>query len=126
MSYKAITDKTSKQYKLLNSGILKNNNGLLTTDDGYVAVALGSRFGGIGDRFVITFDNGKSFKAIKVDEKADKDTSNKCHHVSDGSLIEFVIDTKLSRQSYPLAIKMGNFNYVDQFHGNVVKIEKEI
>ena len=36
------------------------------------------------------------------------------------------IDIELSRQSYPLAITMGNFDYVDQFHGNVVKIEKEV
>lgn len=126
MDYRTITDTTSKQYELINSGIFKNDNGLLTTDDGYIAVALGSRFGKIGDKFRINFDNGLSFKAIKADEKDDSDTDSNCHHVSDGSLIEFVVDTRKLRTNNNLAYKMGDISYIKGFKGNITSIEKEV
>ena len=99
------------------------NDGLLYCGE-YVSVALGSRFGNTGDKFIITLDTGESFKAIKGDEKADKDTANHCHHLSDGSLVEFIIDTNLARQSYPDCIRDGSFNSCDKFKGNIIKIAK--
>ena len=126
MDYRSVKDTTSRQYKLLNSGIFNKKGGLLTTDDGYVAVALGSRFGEVGDKFMINLDNGFSFKAIKADEKADKDTYNGCHHLSDGSLIEFVVSiSDLSKYNY-MAYTMGDISYVDGFNGNVTSIQKEV
>lgn len=126
MDYRTIIDTTSKQYKLINNGIFNKNNGLLTTNDDYVAVALGSRFGNVGDKFRITLDSGLSFKAIKLDEKDDSHTINNCHHSSDGSLIEFVVDTNKLKLNNNLAYVMGDISYVEGFKGDITSIEKEV
>ena len=126
MDYRMITNTSSQQYKLVHSGIFNTNNGLLITNDGYVAIALGSRFGEIGDKFLVKFDNGFSFKAIKVDEKADSDTINHCHHASDGSLVEFVVDKYNLRSNNNLAYKMGDISYVEGFSGNITSIKMEV
>lgn len=126
MDYRAITDKTSRQYQLIHSdSITIGNDGLLYSGE-YIGVALGSKFGSIGDKFLITLDTGKQFKAIKIDEKDDNDTVDNCHHVTDGSVVEFVIDVGLARETYYKAILMGDFNYTEQFNGNVIKIEREV
>lgn len=126
MDYRKITDQTSKQYQLIHSdSITVGSDGLLYNDE-YVGIALGSKFGKIGDKFLITLNTGKQFKAIKVDEKDDSDTVDCCHHASDGSLIEFVIDIDLAKQSYPKAITVGDFDYIDKFNGEVVRIEREV
>lgn len=125
MDYRAITDKTSKQYQLIYSDkIVVGDDGLLYCGE-YIGLAMGSRFGQIGDKFVITLDDGVEFKAIKLDEKADSHTYNGCHHRVDSSIIEFVICTEKAKESYPLAIKMGNFDYAEGFSGEIVKIQKE-
>ena len=126
MSYKAITNKESKQYLLIDSGtVTVGSDGLLYAGD-YIGVALGSKFGDIGDKFLITLNTGKQFKAIKVDEKSDNHTVDSCHHASDGSVIEFVIDIDLAKQSYPKAITMGDFDYIDKFNGIPIRIEREV
>lgn len=126
MDYRAVTNVYSKQYKLINSGIFNKDNGLLMTNDGYVAIALGSRFGDIGDKFIISLDTGKKFKAIKADEKDDGDTSHRCHHISDGSLIEFIVDVNKLEHKNNLAYIMGDISYIDGFGGNIVSIEMEV
>lgn len=126
MDYKLITSTTSDQYKLIYSDeIVVGDDGLLYSGE-YIGIALGSRYGWIGDKFVITLDTGKTFKAIKVDSKADKHVYYGCHHRTDASVVEFVIDTDRVRNSYPEALKMGSFNVVDAFNGVVVKIEKVV
>lgn len=125
MDYKYITDSSSPQYKLIYSGNIKVcSDGLLRSEE-YIGIALGSKFGKIGDKFLITLNTGKQFKAIKIDEKDDRHTVDGCHHASDGSLIEFVIDTDLAKQTYSDAILMGDFNYIDLFNGEIVRIERE-
>lgn len=125
MDYKCITSPSSRQYKLIYSDSIQVcSDGLLRSGE-YIGVALGSKFGVIGDKFLITLNTSKQFKAIKIDEKADIHTVDGCHHASDGSLIEFVIDTDLAKQTYSNAILMGDFNYIDLFNGKVVKIERE-
>ena len=126
MDYRTITDTTSKQYKLIESGIFNTSSGLLITDDGYIAVALGSKFGGIGDKFRITLDNGTTFLAIKTDEKSDRHTINNCHHADDGSLVEFVVDVKNLKVENKLAYVMGDISYVEGFNGKVTSIELEV
>lgn len=126
MDYTTITDVTSKQYQLIYSdSITVGDDGLLYNGE-YIGVALGSKFGEIGDKFLITLNGGKQFKAIKVDEKDDSHTIDSCHHANDGSVVEFVINVDLAQQSYPLAIAMGDFDYIDKFNGTVVKIEREV
>lgn len=126
MDYRCITSKNSIQYKLIQNGTIHvGNDGLLYCGE-YVSVALGSRFGNVGDKFIITLDTGKAFKAIKGDEKANKDTANNCHHLSDGSLVEFIVDTQLAKQSYHNCIRDGDFNSSEKFNGHIIKIEKVI
>ena len=126
MDYKTITNTSSAQYKLIYSdAIVVGDDGLLYSGE-YIGVALGSRYGKIGDKFIITLDTGIKFKAIKLDEKSDKHTSGGCHHLSDGSMVEFVIDTNGVRQSYPRAPLTGNFNEVDTFKGKVIRVQKVV
>lgn len=128
MSYRAITDRSSAQYKLIHSEeITVCTDGLLRDSKGYVAVALGSYYSqSIGERFIVTFDNGNTAKFITCDQKADKDTINGANHASDNSMVEFIIDVGLAKQSYKKAISMGDFNYTKQFNGNIVNIEKVV
>lgn len=128
MSVYAITDTTSAQYQLINSGKIQIcDDGLLRDEHGYVGVAIGSYYAdNIGDRFIITFEDGSQAKIIVVDMKADKDTINGANHITDGSMIEFVIDVKLANESYPDAITMGDFNWTEEYSGNISKIEKVI
>lgn len=128
MSVYAITDTTSAQYQLINSGEIQIcDDGLLRDEYGYVGVAIGSYYAdNIGDRFIITFEDGSQVKIIVVDMKADKDTINGANHITDGSMIEFVIDVELANESYPDAIIMGDFNWTEEYSGNISKIEKVI
>lgn len=128
MDYKCITDKSSAQYKLIYSDEIKVcNDGLLRDDKGYVGVALGSYYADkVGDRFIVTFEDGSKAKFIVLDMKADKDTNGGANHKIDNSMIEFVIDTNMAQQTYPEAIRDGNFNSTNEYDGNIVKIEKVI
>lgn len=128
MDYRCVTDTTSAQYALINSdAITVGDDGLLRDQYGYVGVAIGHYYtNGVGERFVATFEDGSRAKFIVLDIKADKDTINQANHVSDGSMVEFVIDTGKAKTAYPDAIKMGNLDYADQFNGNIIKMEKVV
>lgn len=128
MDYRCVTDTSSSQYKLIYSDeITVCEDGLLRDKYGYIGVALGSYYANcVGERFVITFENGNKEKFIVLDMKADKDTVNGANHSSDGSMMEFVIATNKTKDSYPLAMKMGDFDYVSNFNGNIIKIEKVV
>lgn len=126
MDYRSITDTTSSQWKLLNSGnIIVSNDGLLRDADGYIGIAIGTYYCDmVGERFIITLDSGNEIHAIVVDIKADKDTFDGANHKVDSSMIEFVIDIDQASNYYKKAIVLGNFDAEDEFHGNIVKIEK--
>ena len=86
---------SSPQYKYLVNNTSDVDN-LRVTPDGYVAVAMGSYYGKLGDKFLITFDSGVQTKVVKVDEKANAHTSQACYGktmASDGSVIEPIIST---------------------------------
>ena len=62
---------------------------------------LGSFYGTIGDRFYFTLDSGVVLPVIKIEEKADKDTdASGCYHLSDGSVMEFVIDSDIANDYF--------------------------
>ena len=126
MDYRVINEE-SQQRQIIDELTL-NENGLLYSDDGYMAVALGSYFGELGSKYVLTLETGNQLKVIKVEAKADEDTINGCVHKSDDSVIEFVLHGDLAEQYWGVApngfINSGNFNNVDEFKGNIVKIEK--
>lgn len=126
MDYRTVTDVNSKQYELIYSDdIIVGNDGLLYSGE-YVGVALASRFGNVGDKFIITLDTGQEFKAVKLDEKADAHTYNGCHHRMDGSVVEFVVCTNRMQSSYPNVLRTGSFDNTENFRGNVIRIRKVV
>ena len=131
MDYRAITSRSSKQYKFIHEYmIVDEDSGFLYDEEGFIGVALGSFYGAIGDRYYITLDSGIVLPLIKIEEKADKDTVNGCAHTSDSSVIEFVIDTEYAAESEYFNIRgnglimSGNYNNYKLFKGKIDKIEK--
>jgi len=128
MSYKAITSTGSTQYKYIkNYMTVDPDTGILIDDDGFYGVALGSVFGKIGSKHIITLSSGTVLKVVKVDEKSDNHTYNGCYHRVDGSVIEFVIDTAVAKEqlggSANGLVSSGNFNSIEGFKGEIDKIE---
>lgn len=126
MDYTAITMVGSKQYQYIQNNMYISN-GLLYDDD-HIGVALGSWWGDIGSKWTIELDTGIILKVVKVDEKADAHTYNGCGHVSDSSVIEFVIDSQTIPQEWWGAnglVFNGNFNNSEIFNGNILRIAKE-
>lgn len=90
MSYTAVTNTDSEQYKLL-SCANHESDGTLTVD-GYTCVALGQKYGQVGDKFIFTV-GGKDYKLIIGDMKAPCDTRNGSGWVGpDGHVIEMIVD----------------------------------
>lgn len=126
MDYRKITDTSSEQYKL------QQNKDCYTTDSGlrklneYYCIAVGTYYSeNIGDKLIVHMENGESFKAIVADIKDDKhtDETNKQHR-KDGSVIEFVVDT---RKLPELVRKMGDISYMNEtFKGEIKAIIKEV
>lgn len=126
MSWRSITDTSSKQYKFIqnNMTIVKEGKykGLLQDSEGYIGVALGSYFGEIGDKFIFELEDNKFLKVVKIDAKADKHTNSGIYQIIDGSVMEFVIDVGLCSQNDYLkqAMLNGSFNAVEDFQGNII------
>lgn len=123
MSYRAITNTRSAQYKL-QQRCWTDDEGLRRLGDDYV-IALGTYYADyIGERFKITLDTGESFTAVVGDFKANKHTDSKHQYYDSGNgrknVVEFVVDTKeLNRK----ARKMGDISYIEGFEGNIKSIE---
>ena len=129
MDYRAITDETSNQHKLIHSDEIDiYDDSFLRDGDGYIGVAMGSYFGPIGTRYICHLDTDKEIRVIKVEAKDDR-------HAIDGfcgsianDIIEFVIDTEAEwMQSNVWAngyIFNGNFNNYEEFNGKIIAIEK--
>lgn len=125
MDYRKITNTSSEQYKL------QQNKDCYTTDTGlrkvneYYCIAVGTYYSNnIGDKLIVHMKNGESFKAIVADIKDDKhtDETNRQHR-KDGSVIEFVVDTKKLPE---LVRKMGDISYMNEtFKGEIKAIIKE-
>jgi hypothetical protein len=128
MDYRAINDRDSKQYKYISEYMIENEEtGLLEDDDGFIGIALGSYFGEIGDKYIFTLDNGKEFKFVKVEAKSDAHTVNGCYHTVDNSVIEFVVNTTITKEYFNTTGKYilnGNFNNTEEFEGRISSIVK--
>ena len=125
MDYGKITDTSSEQYKL------QQNKDCYTTDTGlrkvneYYCIAVGTYYSeNIGDKLIVHMENGESFKVIVADIKDDKHTDEtNMQHRKDGSVIEFVVDTKKLPE---LVRKMGDISYMNEtFRGEIKAIIKE-
>jgi len=95
--------------------------------EGYVGVALGSWFGSIGTRWIFYLSSGEVLHTVKIEEKSDEHTINGCQHITDGSVIEFVIDQDTNTYwigSNGLIVN-GNYNNLDHFNGNIEWVKKE-
>lgn len=125
MSYRAIKNKKSKQYKLQRlPEVYTDEYGLRRYKD-YYFVALGSFYADdIGYTFEISLDNGFTFKGINGDMKSNLDTdSRNQRHIRDGSLLEFIVDPEklrgtVGRDGDISKCPSGNFN------GKIIRIEK--
>ncbi len=130
MDYRMTTVVSSRQYQFIHNELtIDYNTGFLVDDDGFIAVALGSYYGQIGDRFYFTLDSGIILPLVKAEEKADVDTdSSGCYHLDDSSVMEFVIDDDYAAayfgsRSNGLVLD-GNYNNYYLFSGDIVKVER--
>lgn len=128
MDYAKITNKTSPQYKFIKEKMQVHKDGFLRDSEGYIGVALGSALGTVGDKFEFVLDTGIVLKVVIIDRKADKDTHKGFYHKSDGSVIEFVVNTKspsmVKNKWGNGLIWSGNFNNCNEFKGKIAKIYK--
>ena len=121
MSYRAITNKSSKQYKLQQKA--KTNSKGIRTVNGRYCIAMGSYYAtNIGTKIDLVMKNGKVIKCILADQKADRDTDSTNRYTSDGSIVEFIVDTgKLPR----MVKLMGDVSYAyDSFRGKIKAVRE--
>lgn len=116
MDYRAVTNKASKQYSLLNSSeaYTEESTGLRMID-GRIAIALGLGFNvSVGDYVNVVFENGYEFECIVGDIKDNKDTDN-THRFQkyDGSVVEAITDRH---------IFTGTKDYPEGFKGTIDQI----
>ena len=130
MDYRMTNLIESRQYQFLRyECTVDKNTGFLYDKDGFIAVALGSYYGVIGDRFYFTLDSGVVLPLVKGEEKADIDTDSQgCYHTLDGSVIEFVIDDDYASAFFGTNsngyVLDGNYNNYSLFNGGIAKVEK--
>lgn len=122
MSYKAITNTSSKQYRLQKQATTDPSTGIRMIDGKY-CIAIGSGWGySVGESVLVTLQGDKNFNAIISDMKADIHTNadNKTT-THDGSVVEFVVDIPVLPKKVRTS---GNVGTLEQFSGGVVSITK--
>ena len=130
MDYRMTTVVDSRQYQFIHNFLtVDKRTGFLIDEDGFIAVALGSYYGEIGDRYYFTLDSGIVLPIVKAEEKADVDTDwTGCYHTIDGSVVEFVIDDEYAAARFGTNsngyVLDGNYNNYPLFSGSFVKVEK--
>ena len=121
MSYRTITDTSSKQYALQQKAYT-GNYGIRMVGDRY-CVALGSYYTTkIGTKFDLIMENGSVIKCILADVKADihTDATNRIT-VANGCISEFVVDMNALNRN---ALRDGTISSCDkQFRGRIKKIK---
>ena len=131
MSYKAVTSKSSPQYKFIHTWGWSDSEGFmrcsgerdLGIDQDYYLIALGSYYGTtIGTKYKITLDTGRVFYGALADCKDNRHTNSTNQYVpKNGNLVEFLVDTpKLNKD----VKRMGSANVYMPLNGKVVKIER--
>ena len=121
MPYTAITNESSKQWKLQQQAYT-NGEGIRCIN-GMPLVAIGTGWGlSVGDIALVTCDNGNNFKVIIGDIKANADTQTNNQTTSfNNCRCEFIVDVdKLN--SYVKQI--GNMAALEEYNGYVTNVEK--
>lgn len=132
MDYRMTTVVSSRQYQFIHNFLtVDKKTGFLIDEDGFIAVALGSYYGEIGDRYYFTLDSGVILPIVKAEEKADEDTDwTGCYHTLDGSVVEFVIDDEYAAACFGTNsngyVLDGNYNNYPLFSGSFVRVEKAL
>ncbi len=133
MSYKAVTNSKSPQYKFIRAYGWADEEGFmrcyaekeLGIEQDYYMIALGSYYGTeIGTKYRITLDTGRVFYGVLADCKADRHTNSTNQYIPhNGNVVEFLVEkTKLNKS----VRKTGDASAHDPLKGNIVKIEKII
>ena len=131
MSYRAVTDTRSPQYKFINTYGWSDDEGFmrcsgesdLGIEDDYYLIALGSYYSTeVGTKYRITLDTGRVFYGALADCKDNKHTNSTNQYVPHNkNIVEFLVDTsKLNAD----VRRMGSANVYMPLNGSVVKIEK--
>lgn len=120
MSYRAITDKSSKQWKL-QKGAMTDDMGFRTLDGKYL-VAVGTYYANeCGKELRVTLDSDIIIQCVVGDVKQNIHTDSNNQYVpKNGNIIEFIVDTK---KLDSLALKMGDVSYAG-LPGRIIKIEE--
>lgn len=120
MSYKAITNKSSKQWALQQQATTDKNG--LRCIDGRPMVAVGTGWGlSVGDRAIVTCSNGNSFAVVIGDIKSNRHTlaDNKTT-ASNGCRCEFIVDIGSLN---PTIKSRGSVSALSAYSGYVVSIK---
>lgn len=120
MDYRCITNTSSKQYVLQRKSYTGNYG--IRQMDGRYCIAVGSYYTTkVGKYIDLILANGTIIPCVLADCKADKHTDNRNQKTSDGSLIEFVVDTP---NLVSTARRMGDIKYsCNKWYSRVVKIK---
>ena len=117
-----MTDKSSRQYKLLQKGVVGNDG--IVRINGYIAAALGSKYGSVGSKYIFILQDGKkeyAVKVIKADEKRRQDTlNNEGWTDPNGNILEMIVCTNKLNKKTRLT---GDCNYT--LRGKIVRIWRE-
>lgn len=119
MSYKAITNKDSKQYKLQQNCVTTEEG--LRTYNGYYTVAVGTGFGAsVGDYIDVELSSGKVLHCVIGDIKQNKhtDATNR-QALHNGNVVEFIVDTGALEKK---ALSSGDISDIEGFEGYVKTI----
>lgn len=120
MDYRCITSRNSKQYKLQHSLAYTGNHGIRMVGNRY-CVAVGSYYTTtIGQYIDIELKNGSVIEGIIADCKADAHTDSTNRINPNGSVVEFVVDTKALDNTAKI---MGDISYVNDWNSKVVNIK---
>lgn len=131
MSYKAVTNKRSPQYKFIHTYGWVDSEGFmrcygersLGIEQDYYLIALGSYYGTqIGTKYRITLDTGRVFYGALADCKANIHTNSTNQYIPmNGNVVEFLVDTKTLNKDVK---RMGSANVYMPLNGVITKIER--
>ena len=111
MGYKTITSKNSNQYKLQQKAHTDPNTGIRMVSDRY-CIAVGTYYTTeIGTYIDLVMENGSIVECILADVKANAHTDSTNRQNPNGSIVEFIVDTKNMDK---MSKKMGNISYADE------------
>lgn len=121
--YKMVTDKTSKQYEIVQNSYTDNKGMRRIKGTNDFVVALGTYYTkDVGERFLITLESGVLLYVTVGDIKSDEHTENSNRYIREnGNVVEFYIDSSVTDKD---VLKNGDISCYTMFSGNIVTIEK--